>query len=179
MSSEHHLVLLRNLVVAPLTEEVVFRGLMVPALFSACCWGEGAESSATTISLRAPLFFGVAHLHHLADRVWTNREPPLQALAGLALQLTYTTVFGALATHLLLRTGNLAAPVTSHVICNFVGLPDLGFMRERSRLGFLHAFRYPLLALHALGLLACWLLLDSLTSSASCVGLSPFWTDGQ
>lgn len=179
LSSEHHIVLLRNLVVAPISEEVVFRGLMVPILFSSCCMGSGENfiSSSTTICWWAPLFFGVAHAHHVYHRVWVNNEPLSRAMVALAVQLSYTSIFGALSTYLLLRTGNLAAPVASHMICNFIGLPDLGFCQERgSHLAHLYSFRIPLLIIHALGLLGFWLLVDYMTSSPQLVGISPFWT---
>jgi prenyl protein peptidase len=177
-------ILLRNLVVAPVTEEVVFRGLMVPALLSSCCClggGGGGDSmggaeAARFVSLRAPLFFGVAHLHHVVEKLWVSKEPPLRVLASTLAQLTYTSIFGAIACYLFVRTGNIASPLLSHVICNFAGLPDLSFLEERgSPLAALWPRRHALLALHALGLAAFWLLLDPLTSSAQCAGLSPFW----
>lgn len=38
-------------------------------------------------------------------------------------QLTYTTLFGAYATFLYLRTGSLLAVVLVHAFCNWMGLP--------------------------------------------------------
>jgi len=35
-------------------------------------------------------------------------------------------VFGWFAAYLLLRSGNLAAPLVAHVFCNWMGLPALG-----------------------------------------------------
>jgi prenyl protein peptidase len=49
---------LRNLVIAPITEELVFRGCMVPLLLPHLGYGY-------QLSWITPLFFGVAHLHHM------------------------------------------------------------------------------------------------------------------
>lgn len=167
------MILLRNLVVAPLTEELAFRGLMVPALLSSL-----HHEAAWAVCLWAPLFFAVAHGHHVYERVWVRGEKVLAALLSTLLQLTYTSIFGAMAVHLLIRTGSLAAPLTSHVVCNFMGLPDLSFLQQEGPLSFLRPHRMPLLALHALGLIAYWHLVDPVTSSRQCAGLSPFLQEG-
>ncbi|NWI13012.1 FACE2 protease, partial [Crypturellus soui] len=52
---------LRNQVVAPLTEELVFRGCMVPVLLP--CTG------AARALLAGPLFFGLAHFHHVIEQL--------------------------------------------------------------------------------------------------------------
>ena len=49
-------VFLRNIIFAPITEEVVFRGCMVPLLFPGFGW--------TPTIVILPLYFGIAHLHH-------------------------------------------------------------------------------------------------------------------
>ncbi|KAM9407031.1 CAAX prenyl protease 2-like isoform 2-T2 [Salvelinus alpinus] len=50
---------LRNQVVAPLTEELVFRACMLPMLVPC--------ASPSTAMLTCPLFFGVAHFHHVIE----------------------------------------------------------------------------------------------------------------
>ncbi|NWZ29952.1 FACE2 protease, partial [Alectura lathami] len=52
---------LRNQVVAPLTEELVFRACMLPMLVP--CTGPGPAV------LACPLFFGVAHFHHVIEQL--------------------------------------------------------------------------------------------------------------
>ncbi|KAK5614296.1 hypothetical protein CRENBAI_004267 [Crenichthys baileyi] len=52
---------LRNQKVAPMTEEMVFRGAMLPMLVP--CTG------ATAVIFIAPLFFGVAHFHHIIEEL--------------------------------------------------------------------------------------------------------------
>ena len=57
-------------------------------------------------------------LHHVfdADAPW----------AAIAVQFTYTTLFGAYSSYLFLRTGLLYGPVLAHAFCNCMGLPDFG-----------------------------------------------------
>ncbi len=105
----------RNHVVAPFTEEFTFRACMVPILL-----GHFSERGAVVLS---PLLFGVAHLHHMVERVRRGQDLRTAALISL-FQMVYTSVFGAYSAFLFLRTGHLAAPVVIHGFCNFMGFPD-------------------------------------------------------
>ncbi|KAG1661309.1 hypothetical protein FOA52_008656 [Chlamydomonas sp. UWO 241] len=115
----------RNLVVAPLAEEFVFRGCMTPLLVL-------KGFSERTAVLITPLFFGVAHLHHLHDLVVHQRVPLAHAATAVGFQFAYTSVFGAYEAFLLLRTGSLAAPVLAHAFCNWMGVPDAHEMARQA-----------------------------------------------
>ncbi|KAG5918702.1 hypothetical protein E4U53_004071 [Claviceps sorghi] len=107
------------MVAGPVTEECLFRSSAVPLLLMAGC-------SARSIILLSPLVFGIAHLHHFYEFRVTHPQTPLAvALARSVLQLSYTTLFGAYATFLFLRTGSLLAVVMVHTFCNGMGLPRL------------------------------------------------------
>ncbi|XP_070579134.1 CAAX prenyl protease 2-like [Ptychodera flava] len=118
----------RNYWVAPFTEEFVFRACMLPLLIS--CLG---FSKAVFI---CPLFFGVAHIHHVIERlrfqgrVLSNPSYMCQRIFFLhcisVFQFCYTTVFGAYTAFLFLRTGHLVAPVICHSFCNLMGFPAFG-----------------------------------------------------
>jgi prenyl protein peptidase len=102
--------LFRNLIVTPLTEEIVFRGCICPLLL-------GSGLSRTTVILTSPLFFGAAHLHHV--------------LAGIPLpvvlfQFGFTTVFGWMSSYIFIRSGSLLSAILSHMFCNMMGFPDFG-----------------------------------------------------
>ena len=104
----------------------------------------------------APLFFAPAHAHHALVKFWSGFDPFEIAVETVA-QLIYTYIFGCIATLLLLRTGGILAPILAHIICNFVQLPDLGFMTPPSSGGYnvlpaLFRLRYVLLVAHAAGL---------------------------
>ena len=156
------MIFLRNLVAAPITEELVFRGLLVPLLtiaYSSILSDTGEHMySPFSVMIRCPLWFAVAHVHHLIERLRSGDKVSF-VLVGTVLQMTYTSMFGCIAAAFLMRTGSIYAPIASHMFCNYWGLPDLGFMSPPSRqrhseLGFLYPYRYLLLAMHALGLVA-------------------------
>ena len=71
-----------------------------------------------------PLYFGLAHLHHLYE--FRISHPETHFLVGLArsiVQFGYTTLFGWFAAFLFLRTGNFWTCVVVHAFCNWQGLP--------------------------------------------------------
>ncbi|XP_005806057.2 CAAX prenyl protease 2-like [Xiphophorus maculatus] len=114
---------LRNQVVAPVTEELVFRGAMLPMLVP--CTG------ATAVIFIAPLFFGVAHLHHIIEQLQLGKDNLRAIILGAGIQFLYTTVFGVFAAFIFLRTGHIVGPVLCHSFCNSQGLPDIGSALSR------------------------------------------------
>ncbi|QPG95768.1 hypothetical protein C2857_001996 [Epichloe festucae Fl1] len=114
----------RNMVAGPITEECLFRSSAVPLLLMAGC-------DRKSIIFLSPLVFGLAHLHHFYEfRVTHPRTQLGVAVARSVLQLSYTTVFGAYATFLFLRTGSLLAVVAVHTFCNSMGLPRVWGLLE-------------------------------------------------
>lgn len=57
---------LRNHIVAPLSEEFTFRACMLPLLLQ--------TFKPSTAVLITPLFFGVAHFHHIKERLMAGME---------------------------------------------------------------------------------------------------------
>ncbi|KAJ6546694.1 hypothetical protein DFH09DRAFT_989507 [Mycena vulgaris] len=112
----------RNYVWGPLTEEIVFRAcvLAVYALGGAARWKMIAF---------APLLFGLAHVHHAWEtytRYGRTRAALNRALVSTLFQTAYTTLFGAHTSYLFLRTASLLPPLTAHVFCNIMGVPQMG-----------------------------------------------------
>ncbi|XP_074632184.1 CAAX prenyl protease 2-like [Acropora palmata] len=105
---------LRNYLVAPLSEEFVFRACLIPMLVP----GFG---NVLPIFI-CPLFFGVAHIHHVIERLQLG-ENPQDVWFNAFFQFGYTTVFGGYSAFLFLRTGHLIGPVICHTFCNFMGFP--------------------------------------------------------
>ena len=168
---------LRNLLVGPLSEEFVFRACMVPLLLEAGC-------STRTSVVCSPLFFGVAHLHHLRRRVREDRAPFVEALGQTLFQFAYTTLFGVYTAFVFARTAHLGAAFACHAFCNYMGLPDLDFAcvpsdlpwlskRERLVQVVLHKRRAALFALHGAGIVLFGLLLFPLTTPTTFK--SPYW----
>jgi len=105
----------RNHVVAPFSEEFTFRACMVPVLL-----GYYSHFWAIIIS---PLFFGVAHFHHMVERIRKGQDVMTSFLVSM-FQFAYTTIFGMYSAFLFVKTGHFAAPFIVHAYCNFMGFPD-------------------------------------------------------
>ena len=111
----------RNIVAGPVTEEILFRSLIV-ALHLLIL----PIPSAKMLILTTPLYFGIAHVHHFYEYTLTHPfTSTLPALLRSLVQFCYTTVFGWYATFLLLRTGSVWSVILVHSFCNWMGLPRL------------------------------------------------------
>ncbi|KAF8493314.1 hypothetical protein JB92DRAFT_2999951 [Gautieria morchelliformis] len=114
---------LRNFIVAPITEEVVFRACLLAV----------ADLSGTSLYHKlfiTPLWFGVAHLHHayeLYNKFGCTRSALKRAIMTCLVQMVYTTLFGAYASFLLLRSGSITPAITAHMTANVMGLPHPGW----------------------------------------------------
>ncbi|KDQ59849.1 hypothetical protein JAAARDRAFT_56792 [Jaapia argillacea MUCL 33604] len=113
---------LRNYVVAPISEEVVFRACVI-AIYHL------SGASRTKMIFWSPLWFGLAHLHHAYDtynRMGRTTTALQQAILGTLFQLIYTTLFGIHCSYLFLRSSSLYPSILAHVFCNLMGVPQLG-----------------------------------------------------
>ncbi|KAJ3921359.1 hypothetical protein F5877DRAFT_36242 [Lentinula edodes] len=123
---------LRNYIVAPITEEIVFRACVL----SVYLLSPTLAASQIGLVLTTPLNFGVAHLHHAWDtynRLGRTTVALKRAILISLFQMVYTTLFGALCTYLFLQTHySVLVPITAHIFCNIMGFPDF---REDLRLG--------------------------------------------
>lgn len=117
-------VLLRNYILAPLTEEIVFRGSIIPIL-------KASGMNDRLIIWVSPLFFGFAHIHHAFVK-YCQGQPLLAILLQTIVQFAYTTLFGLYASFIFLKTKSLWAVIVAHSFCNIMGLPDLSFFNQAS-----------------------------------------------
>ncbi|PCH35136.1 Abi-domain-containing protein [Wolfiporia cocos MD-104 SS10] len=111
----------RNILFGPITEEIVFRACTI-AVYHA------AGASTTKMIFLTPLIFGLAHAHHaweIFNRYGRTAAAAKRALLTITIQLSYTSLFGFHAAFLFLRTGSLLAPITAHMFCNLMGLPQI------------------------------------------------------
>lgn len=109
----------RNLVAGPVTEEIVFRSLLIPLHLL-------AKITPKNIVFLTPLYFGIAHMHHLYEFRLTHPEiPVLPAVLRTVFQFAYTSLFGFFAAFVFLRTGSVYAAIVAHSFCNWQGLPRL------------------------------------------------------
>ncbi|KAG7174639.1 CAAX prenyl protease 2-like [Homarus americanus] len=139
----------RNQVVAPFSEEFTFRACMLPILLQCVSPGKAI--------FIAPLFFGVAHLHHAVDRLRVGID--LQAVILISsFQFLYTSVFGFYSAFLFIRTGHFLPLFAVHAFCNHMGLPEVKEMIKAP-----NPLRIKLMAYHVMGLIAWYFLLFPLT----------------
>lgn len=110
---------LRNFVIGPTTEELIWRS----CILSVTSYTSPLPTLRWLI-FGTPLYFGLAHLHHFYESyVLAGRSLQFAALQS-GIQFAYTSVFGWYANWLWLRTGSAAAPLAAHVFCNIMGLPN-------------------------------------------------------
>jgi prenyl protein peptidase len=108
---------IRNLIAAPITEELCFRSGLISFLLAS----HVSPSRALWLS---PAPFALSHVHHVVDLIAHQGWHPADALARCLFQVMYTTIFGWLAAFFLLRTGHYTALVITHSFCNYMGFPD-------------------------------------------------------
>ncbi|KAF2145926.1 uncharacterized protein K452DRAFT_219422, partial [Aplosporella prunicola CBS 121167] len=107
----------RNYIAAPITEELVWRSLIIPLHLL-------ARVSPTTLVFTTPLYFGIAHVHHYYEfRLTHPHTAALPALLRSLFQFAYTSLFGFFASFIFLRTGSVYAAIVAHAFCNWQGLP--------------------------------------------------------
>ncbi|XP_074862284.1 CAAX prenyl protease 2 isoform X2 [Carettochelys insculpta] len=142
---------LRNQVIAPLTEELVFRACMLPMLIP--CTGLGPAI------FTCPLFFGVAHFHHVIEQLRFRQGSVASIFLSAAFQFSYTAVFGAYTAFIFIRTGHLIGPVLCHSFCNYIGFPAICAALE-------HPQRLTVVLFYVLGMVLFLLLLHPMTDPA-------------
>lgn len=140
----------RAYVVAPLSEEFVYRACLIPVI--APCYGK------TIAIIVSPLSFGAAHLHHIFDRIRLGVSVK-NAIITTVFQLMYTSLFGVYSAYLFVRTGHVLAPILVHALCNLLGVPEPASLMELSP-----QKRFIVVALYFIGLGSWILLLDRLTT---------------
>eukprot|EP00928_Gymnodinium_smaydae_P004496 TRINITY_DN11522_c0_g1_i1.p1 TRINITY_DN11522_c0_g1~~TRINITY_DN11522_c0_g1_i1.p1 ORF type:complete len:351 (+),score=60.92 TRINITY_DN11522_c0_g1_i1:91-1143(+) len=145
---------LRDIVMAPLVEEIVFRACLVRL------W-DSALISKGIIIFCSPLCFALAHTHHFVEHV-RRYEDKSVALMQVAFQVFYTSLFGMYTTFLLLRTGSTVAVVLTHGFCNHQGFPDILFLVQKRHP--LHGDRLLLGVVYLLGVAAFVVLIMPLTA---------------
>jgi prenyl protein peptidase len=107
---ENSLLLIRNLIICPITEELVFRGSIIPLLL-------GCGFSRSQVIFFSPFFFGAAHLHHVFAGA---------SVIIVLFQFCFTSLFGWISAFIFVRTGSVLASILAHTFCNLMGFPEFG-----------------------------------------------------
>ena len=150
--------ILRNLIIAPISEEIVFRALMVSISSHFHCVSIDIHTCHQNLIYVCPIYFGFAHIHHFYEKIRSGSSIST-ALIGSIVQFTYTYIFGVIAVILFLRTNVIYAPIVSHIFCNMQGLPTIDFMYSSdhpyssNRLSYLYPYRYIFLLFYIGGII--------------------------
>lgn len=108
---------IRNHVFAPITEELIYRGLIISVLKH--------DFTNSQIIQFSPLLFGVAHVHHAYELYFKRKIAISTVLMSTTFQLLYTTLFGAIESYIFLKYNSLWAPIVVHSFCNLMSIPEL------------------------------------------------------
>lgn len=112
--ADSSLVNLRNLVVAPITEEIVFRDIILRVLTYS-----GVPRS-VVVGLVGPMLFSSTHLHHYLGKN--------AAASDIVPHVIMTAFFSWIASYFLL-TGSVWDAIVVHSMCNYIGNPSCGNLR--------------------------------------------------
>lgn len=124
---DRHDIMIRNYIVAPIAEEIVFRSCMLPLM--------RPHLGDTPSILITPLFFGIAHVHHMIEHLTRGTLTFKASLLNVLLQTTYTSIFGIFSAYLFIRTGHMTSAILAHSLCNYMGLPEMWTIHR-------HRYRY-------------------------------------
>lgn len=141
----------RNYAVSPFTEEFVFRSCMLPLLVN--------QLGFTKSILIVPLFFGLAHLHHIVEGYFSKDQPLDFLIMQHSFQFAYTYVFGLYSSYLFLRTGDFFSCFVGHSFCNFMGFPNFRQLLN----DFAPRIKWSLLVVYILGLVTFFCVIVSVT----------------
>ncbi|XP_066585333.1 CAAX prenyl protease 2 isoform X3 [Prorops nasuta] len=113
--------------------------------------------------------FRASHFHHILENMKMGMKFT-HALILSAVQFAYTTIFGAYAAFLFVKTGHIMAPFAAHSFCNHMGLPNfpevMGYKSPMKR--------FVILSLFVIGLI-CWCLLLTPMTNPSWFSNNLFW----
>jgi prenyl protein peptidase len=114
--------ILRNWVLGPLVEEIVFRCIN-------CTLLSGDMPTHYTVIISG-LLFGAAHFHpQIMQHVFLDMER--QILIDSLIQFLYTSAFGMYVATIFMKTRSLWPAAAVHIFCNIMGLPSGDIVRTK------------------------------------------------
>lgn len=137
-------IILRNLLISPITEELLYRGILHSILIP--FW-----PTALAVLISSTLF-GSMHLHYFVrSGNWCQTE-----LLHALIKCTYTTLFGMYASIEYIESGNIITPILLHTFCNWNGLPDFQMLFSKKRYYYLTLAGFIIWCFHLIHLSLYW-----------------------
>lgn len=130
LTFELNIINLRNYLLAPFSEELNYRFILLKILRPAF--------SQSTACLISSFLFGVSHFHHLI-----NSDLDL-AFVSVLHQFVFTFLFALFSSAMYLKSGYLLTPIILHSICNFLCLPNFQIILSSRMLSMLTVFTFTL-----------------------------------
>lgn len=130
LTFELNLLNLRNYVLAPFSEELCYRFILLKILRPTF-----SQASSCLIS---SFLFGVSHFHHLI-----NSDLDF-AFVTVFTQFVFTFLFGLFSSSMYLKSGYLLTPIIMHSICNFLCLPNFEIILSSRKLSILTVLTFSL-----------------------------------
>ncbi|AOA64666.1 CAAX prenyl protease 2 involved in a-factor maturation [Komagataella phaffii CBS 7435] len=124
---------MRDLLVGPITEELLYRSCSISLMLVANDYANKFLFGQHWLIMVSSLYFGIAHLHHAVELYHCKRYSLTTITISTAFQWSYTTLFGIYASFLYLRTGSVWSAIVVHSFCNMMGFPRLTFGRDEAR----------------------------------------------
>ncbi|KGU29445.1 prenyl protein peptidase [Candida albicans P57055] len=117
---------IRDYLLAPISEELIYRGLIFLINNDA---NESVDRKNQHVF--TPFLFGVAHIHH-GIQLYRQNVPTMTIVITTGFQFTYTSMFGKLSEVIYSATDqNLWSCIVLHMICNIFGLPNFSLNSPR------------------------------------------------
>lgn len=116
---------IRNHIFAPITEELVFTGMLLTCQMSLLNASLKTWWDLLRFIVEPSFCFGIAHIHHAWEMIQDEEGYSMAHILIITMfQALYTTIFGALSNYIYLVTGgNLWSCILLHGICNLLGFP--------------------------------------------------------
>ncbi|THH18607.1 hypothetical protein EW146_g2429 [Bondarzewia mesenterica] len=155
----------RNFIVGPITEELVWRSCII-AVYNL------AGVSTNFLVFFTPISFGAAHLHHsweVFNRYGRTFQAFKRAFITTIFQFTYTTLFGFHCAFLFLRTNSVLHPLSAHIFCNLMGVPQYS-----AEVRFYHGHKKQIRIMYVAGIVAYIYTMRYWTLSESTMYWSPW-----
>ena len=120
-----NLINLRNYIIAPLTEEWIFRICIILILLD-------DNKDIKTILYLNPLFFSISHLHHLYENIIIHKYSIKDAIYISLIQFLITSLFAIYNSYLFIKYQSFWICFISHSLCNILGIPNFNFLYNKN-----------------------------------------------
>lgn len=111
----------RDYLIAPVTEELIFRASIIAILSSSI-------SNSFIVLILSSIFFALAHFHHYLFQSTSKIRVTFRE--AMSIQII-SCIFGIYSGALFMKSNCLLSSILCHIFCNAMGAPDFELLRSR------------------------------------------------